>query len=172
LHGLREGKHHKIRWTLGEKKPSTEAFINKPLYPSEPVRQAAEFPIGLYPHQLGFYRIPVNVRADELKIFRILDNPRKKPVSPQMSLSIMRFVPHFGEITFEPLHNLRQGNPVFGFDEKMDVIIHNREVPELKRKLLFGEDNQGKEGSLDIGVFQGHGIMVDFGGYVIGGPRA
>jgi hypothetical protein len=89
-----------------------------------------------------------------------------------MSLGVMRFVPHFGEITFEPLHNLGQGNPVSGFDEKMDVIIHDREVPELKRKLLFGEDNQVEKCSLDIGVLQGHGIMVDFGGYMICGTRA
>jgi hypothetical protein len=89
-----------------------------------------------------------------------------------MSLGVMRFVPHFGEITLEPLHNLGQGNPVSGFDEKMDVIIHNHEVPELKRKLLFGGDNQGEKGSLDIGIFQGHGVMVDFGGYMICGPRA
>jgi hypothetical protein len=89
-----------------------------------------------------------------------------------MSFGVMRFVPHFGEITFKPLHNLGQGNPFSGFDEKMNVIIHNREVPKLKWKLLFGEDNQGEKGSLDIGVFQGHGIMVDFGGYVISGTGA
>jgi hypothetical protein len=89
-----------------------------------------------------------------------------------MSLGVMRFVPYFGEITFEPLHNLGQGNPIPRFDEKMDVIIHNREVPELKWKLLFGGDNQNEKCPLDIGVFQGHGIMVDFGGYMLGGPRA
>jgi hypothetical protein len=51
----------------------------------------------------------------------------------------------------------------------MDVVVHHREVPKLEGELHFGGGNYIEEDSLDVRVFQGHRVVVDFRGHMIGG---
>jgi hypothetical protein len=81
----------------------------------------------------------------------------------------MHFIPLFSEITLEPLHDLRQRDAWAWFDKEMDVVVQHREVPKLEGELRFGNGNYIEEGSLDVRVFQGHRVVVDFRGYMIGG---
>jgi hypothetical protein len=61
----------------------------------------------------------------------------------------MHFVPVFGKITLDPLHNFGKGLPRSRFDEQMDMVIHDTEVQKLKRVLFFCFFGEGQEGSLD-----------------------
>jgi hypothetical protein len=82
----------------------------------------------------------------------------------------MQFVPLSSEAALNPLHDFGQGDPFVGLYEKMDVIIHNREVPQLERELLFGENDQLKEQLFEGCFFQCHIAMVDSGGHMVYGP--
>jgi hypothetical protein len=81
----------------------------------------------------------------------------------------MRFIPLFSEIALEPLHDLRQRDAWAWFDKEMDVVAQHREVPKLEEELLFGGENHSEKGLLDVRGLQGHRVVVDFRGYMIGG---
>jgi hypothetical protein len=101
------------------------------------------------------------------KLPYIIDNLREKPFPQRCSLLIMYFAPVFCEIPLEPLHYFGKGLTLSRFDEQVNVIIHDTEVQELKRLLLFCFFDEGQEHNLDPRLLDVHLAAVNFRGNVI-----
>lgn len=117
----------------------------------------------------SLHRILVNVGEGENEIPQPVEYMGMEALSPDMTGKASLFIVRHSEYAEDPLHDPGKRFILRRFDQEMDVIAHDTEVPDPEQMPPFCLDYNGQEEILDRSVIKEHLLAVDACGHVVPG---
>jgi hypothetical protein len=124
---------------------------------------SAIFVVLAFFRKAGLDRILVDVFEHFDKLCDILDDPAPESVHPHMPPQLVDRVIMNRENRQNPLHDPRQIRVFQGLDQKVDMIVHDREIFQVEVIFFLGFFDYIHKKRFDLVIFEDHFVAVDLG---------